>query len=220
MLAVLSTLSSPRGPRTVSREERILPTAYDTGDPDFDHRDITIALSEAHESFQSCARFTDTREAHLNLAVSHMRQGYYTEAANDFARAQAREGGRKRLDENLQVFKEALNNPQYQVSASVRRKCLAVLDGAAQPLPQSAELASEMPVGLPASRASLYDCHHEEWTPPTPPSNLTVLGRCSKELLLQRFLVFNPFEEGCFHQVDEENVGTRKDYLSCGQFNK
>ena len=135
MLAVLSTLSSPRGPRTVSREERILPTAYDTGDPDFDHRDIAIALSEAgrdreaHESFQSCARFTDTREAHLNLAVSHMRQGYYTEAANDFARAQAREGGRKRLDENLQVFKEALNNPQYQVSASVRRKCLAVLDG-------------------------------------------------------------------------------------------
>ena len=60
-------------------------------------------------------------------------------------------------------------------------------------------------------------------SPPTPPELLPDEGSCEPTAAggsrpsASRFLLINPFEEGCFH--DDLRAKTRQAYHSCGQFN-
>ena len=92
------------------------PPHYSPADPDHDHRGVAIGLAqagranEAHEAFKASARFTDTKESHVNLAVSHMRRGEYVQAAHSFGAAKVRTGSPHSLNENLKVFNNALRD--------------------------------------------------------------------------------------------------------------
>ena len=118
--------------------------------------------------------------------------------------AHGRKGARAHLDENEKIFRNVLDDPRYRVSELQRQECLAMLDNARTRKARSPEKVD----GVPAESEEETICHSDKWTPPPMPASLTPLVSCDSESQTQKNLIFNPFEEGCFHQADESNVAT------------